>query len=126
MTYIWIIHTGERGNIHESVILKSKHKSKIGGYIRDNLEQFFFMFRKLGVCNDYGKIKKDLINLYDQHNKFDFYNEKHENKIIKEIRKVLENYTDEQIVDELYGSSSDTERDYAVITKINTNEIVSL
>ena len=125
MTYYWIIHTGGRGNINEKIILQTKHKYKVGKYIRENLDDVFFMFRKLCVCwNHYGKIKEDLKYIYDD-DTYNFYDDDNE-AILDEISTVLENYTDEEIVDELYGSSSDSDRDYASIIKISSNDIIKL
>ena len=47
MTNIWIIHTGEKGCIHESVLLQTKHKSKVGKYIRNNIPDFFIYVSKV-------------------------------------------------------------------------------
>jgi hypothetical protein len=114
-----------QGSISEKVILKTKHKHKVGKYIRENLSDVFFMFRKLCVCNYYGKIKEDLDILYNDH-EYDFYDDSDRKSIIKIISEVLKSYTDLEIVDELYGTSSDSERDYAAIMKISTNKIINL
>ncbi|XWV25388.1 putative ORFan [Tupanvirus deep ocean] len=126
MTLIWIIHTGFGGNICDKVILKTKHKSKVGKYIRENLADVFFMFIKLCVCNNYGSIREDLDFLYGNDPELDIYNEDDREAIIEKISEVLDSYTNEEIVDELYGSSSDSEKDYAAITKFSVNEIITL
>lgn len=125
MTYYWIIHTGAEGNIHEKIILQTKHKHKVGKYIRENLLDVFFIFQKFCVCQYYGKIWQDLKYIHDD-DEYNFYNNDDKEKIIEEISNVLENYTYEEIVDELYGSSSDSERDYACITKISSKDIIKL
>ena len=128
MTYIWIIHTGYGGNICEKVILKTKHKHKVGKYIRENLSDVFFMFTKFCVCDAYssGKIREDLDFLYGNDPEYDIYNEDEQEAIIEKISEVLESYTDEEIVNELYGTSSDSERDYAIITKFSVKDIIAL
>ena len=126
MSFIWIIHTGYSGKICEKVILKTKHKHKVGKYIRENLSDVFFIFTKFCVCNSHGKIKEDLNFLYNKNSEYDFYNDDHREAIIEEISNVLESYTNEEIVDELWGTSSDSERDYATISKISVNDIIAL
>jgi len=64
--------------------------------------------------------------LYDDDPELDIYNEDDQEAIIEKIYEVLESYTDEEIVDELHDTSSDSERDYAAISKFPVNEIIAL
>lgn len=116
MTYIWIIQTG-CDRIEKSVILQSKSKSKVGKYIREHIIDFIFMFRKVSECDYHGKIGDDLND-----NNLDLDDEDDVETIIK-IGEILENYTNDKIVDELYGTSSDIDKNYALINKISTNII---
>jgi hypothetical protein len=126
MTHLWIIHTGEKGEINESVTLETKHQHKVGKYIREHISEFMFIFQKFAVCDDFGTIREDLEDLYHDDN-IDVYDEDDEDEIVAAIETVLEDYTNEQIVDELWGTSSDSEHsDYARITKIAKNDIIKL
>src|ERR1700678_2462693 len=112
MTALWIIHTGAKGEIDESIMLRTNSKRKVGKYIRNNLEKFMFVFQKFCVCNDYGEIVSDLSELYDD-SRLDMYDDKDRDEVITTISKVLKDYTDEEIVDELHGPSCDSAQDYA-------------
>ncbi|XWV26681.1 putative orfan [Tupanvirus soda lake] len=68
-------------------------------------------------CNYYGSIREDLDFIYGNNPELDIYNEDDREAIIEKISEVLDSYTNEEIVNELYGSSSDNENDYAAITK---------
>lgn len=126
MSHIWIIHTGAFGNIDDKVIVQTKHKHLVGKFIRENLSEVFFMFQKLGVCDNHGQIKDDLMFLYNHDNELDFYSDDDKDEIIERIHEVLKTYSNKKIVDELYGTSSDTEKDYCRITKISTKDIIEL
>ena len=47
MSFLWIICTSADGAIERLEVLKSKHRSKVGKYIRNNIDQFLFMFYKV-------------------------------------------------------------------------------
>lgn len=83
------------------------------------------MFQKLGVCSDYGEIAEDFLSMIKE-TELDYYDEDDDEEIIAQIEEILTNYTDEQIVDKLWGVSSDSEHDYAQITTISTASIIKL
>lgn len=124
--YIWIIHNGAGGNIMQSVCVQTDTKSEVGKYIRNNISSVLFIFQKFTVCEKWpsGKICRDFLDLHDSDENFDVY--KDCDKTHKKIAKILEKYTDTQIVDELWGASGDSEHDYATITKINPNSVIVL
>lgn len=126
-TYLWIIHTGAGGEIFQSITLKTKYKSKVGKYIRDNINDFYFMFSMFPVCSkhDSGEIVNKFNEMLDQTG-YNVHDDNDTENIITEIQEIFNNYSYAGIVDNLWGASNDSEKDYANITKISPKAFIRL
>ena len=124
MSFLWIICTSADGAIERLEVLKSKHKSKVGKYIRNNIDQFLFMFYKVWTCTVQGKIGEDL-SKYIEKNNFQYSDTKNKKCFENIVSEILENYSDEDIVDELNGEDRN-DGSYANIICISAKNIIQL
>jgi hypothetical protein len=122
-SFLWIIYTSSEGQIDKSVVLRTKYKSKVGNYIRINIEHFLFVFYKVWLCTFKGKIGKD-ISKYIKKND-DGKDEYSDNEYATIVNKILEKYSDEEIVDELTGEDRN-DGSYANIHSIPIEDIIQL
>lgn len=125
MSKIWIIHTGAFGTINESIMVSTKSKKAVGQYIRNNLVDFMFAFRMFGVCDDRGSLG-DLVVKIEKDNDLDIHDDDDIPDFVEKLNDELGNYSDTKIVDELYGSSSDSERDYVGIQQISMADVIEI
>jgi hypothetical protein len=87
-------------------------------------EDFLFMFTKVWTCTEQGRIGQDISKYIDDNNcKYsDIKKKRYFAAIVSEI---LENYSDEEIVDELTGEDRN-DGSYANIHRIPTENIIQL
>jgi hypothetical protein len=102
-------------------------KNEVGHYIKNNVEKFYDTFVNL-YDNDkeFGKIRK---KLYNQKNK-KYYkmkdNIKKKAEFLKFVKEVISQFSDEDVVDEFWGSSEEYIRNYIKIKKIDKAKIIEI
>ena len=107
MKNLWCIET----DMADNIIISADNKEQVGKYIKKNIKNLIFIFQTLLKCDYlYGKIKEQIEKIYS----FDEYlilsdSIDEENVLIftKDIEKILSGFSDEEIVDELWGHNED-------------------
>ena len=125
MTDIYLVCTGNGCKLSKYIAIVTNNAADVGKYIREHLNDFYFMFEEMALSDCYGKIQKDLFKIYEEK---DLYRptEHNRDRVIEAIGPVLAHYTDEEIVKEMYGYVTFAGRQYATITKIKSNKIITL
>jgi hypothetical protein len=125
MTSIWVIHQGANGEAHQLISLRTKYKSKVGRYIRNNINDFYFMFSFFRSCPKYqcGDIA---IKFNEMMTKTKLIIDDDRDAIIIKIEEILGNYTNSAIVDHLWAYCDDSEAEYANIEQLPVKSIIRL
>ena len=117
MSYNWVIcvTNDDRTVPFMNMSFRTKHQSKVGKYIRNNIEDFLSIFQMIKGFGRYNNCNSMLQNELAKIDYDDLYNQEIASEELKEILKDL---TDKEIVDEI--NKCQDARGEIFITIINT------
>ena len=127
MSYVWIIFTSHEGEIapYMNISFKTKHKSKVGKYIRNNISEFVSIFTIIkcfdcyasdSICRLQEKLESLVPDMADENDE----------SIIEQIKEILEEFSDEEIVDEINECVDASNERSIKIMKIPVNKMITL
>ena len=121
MSYVWIIcinEAKEGTEPYKNMSFKTKTKAKVGKYIRNHIDKFLSLFRRIseyehgfdnGLQEKIGEINND-----DE-----------DEVLIEKIKEILEEFTDEEIINEITNCYSGSYESIMII-KIPTKKMIEL
>ena len=124
MSYIWIISITDEGETrcYMNMSFKTKHKSKVGKYIRKNISQFVNVFSWIKSFGLYGS---NVAKIQEKLEDFTDMDEDDEN-VIEQLREMLEEFSDEEIVDEINLCADQGKERSITIIKVPAKETIIL
>jgi hypothetical protein len=125
MRDIWVIGCGGGGQFNTKFCVATKHKHKVGNYIKNNVEKLIRIFQKFYFCDRGGEMVK-IINKIIKENSINVYTDEGKILFIDAIEDSLNELSGEEIVDQFCGHGGDTEADFVSIIHIKQTNIINL
>lgn len=128
MTKLWIVTTGEFDGGQFFIPVIADTTSQLGAYIRNNIPKFMPIFQALFFCDYYyGKIRERLKKWYSIKNFLDIVAESViQNAFAADIEKILSEFSDEEIIDELWGYNESAESIFVRIVETPIENLMDL
>ena len=102
-------------------------KAEVGYYIKNNIEKFYNIFVNLHDYNkDFGEVRE---RLYDKKNEV-YYNLRNDKDgktdFLNYVKNILNEFDNEELIDELYGFSEEWRGDYLTISQIKNSTFIEI
>ena len=121
-TDAWIAYSGEKSSFGTCKVIIADSADNAGEFIRNNLAQFTFIFNHYSLCRQGGEI---YMMLYADHDyKYLELDDEVSKKDINLLKRLLNRFTDEELVLESWGVSHDSELDYVRMSKISSDKMI--